>query len=328
MGGVPWFIGQPGAQHSAETARTLSYLAAGGRQGVVAPSHMKVQALAVPGGSVRVSPGACALINRQSAGNWRESNQSYISTESTEKTIAVPNNSSGVTRLHVLARVVEDSQYSSNAVPSDVVNGPYERYVLLTDVGADSRGILDLVWPYSGLLPLARISVPAGVGTIQQSHITDWRELVAPRIESKVLMNGLTNDVQLTSSGRTIWPTGFTPNVLIPWWATHMSVKATIASIGYMNGSVTGTLAVRAGAAGADQWRSADTIYDLDVAPGDGARTTLVVAGDDKIATALRGTVQQFAIEGLRSAFTGSGALVTRAGTHVIYEIIFREEPI
>lgn len=326
MGGVPWMIGQAGARHPVEVARSLAYLATGGKQGIARPSHMKVRALAVPGTKVRVAPGACALINRQSGGGWRTSNESYISSEAAEVQVDVPANTSAVTRLHVLARIIKDSQYASNPAPSDVVNGPYDQYILLTDVGADRIGILDLVWPYSGLLPLARIAVPPNTSAIQQAHINDWREVVTPRIETKTLMNAPINDVELVAPGGAVWPTGYTPTVSIPWWATHMSVVVTIASIGYMGGSVNGTLAVRAGAAGATQWRSADTTYDLDVAANDGARTTLAIGGSGLIDEALRGTDQVFAVEGSR--LQGTGRLVTRKGTHIVYDIKFSETPV
>ena len=61
---VPWFVGHPGAQHSAESARMLAYMASGGREGIVSAADMRVSALPVPGSAVVVQPGAVAVLNR------------------------------------------------------------------------------------------------------------------------------------------------------------------------------------------------------------------------------------------------------------------------
>lgn len=308
-----WAVG--GVDIPPAVTRMLAYVASGGAEGVAEPGGLKVAPLATPGTSVRVLPGAAVVRNRYAGGSI----QSYIVGETTQATVPIAATGSGGGRTDLVIARVEDPQYAGST--------PGARFEVVQGVPPGSGAEYAAALPYPALA-LARVTLPASTGTVQASHITDLRQVAQPRRASVVRMGGAigaTVNKPLTASAGAVWP-GINVTVDIPAWATHMSVIATIASIGYQNGSVTGTLAVRAGAAGASQWRSSNTTYDLDVAVGDGARTTLVIGGDDRIDPALRGTIVEVAVEGSRLAYTGSGALITRPGTHVVYQIEFREQ--
>ena len=67
---APWAIGGEGIEHSANVARLLAYAAAGGIEGIIGTLDLEVRPLAVPGGSVRVAPGACFILNRNPTGAY------------------------------------------------------------------------------------------------------------------------------------------------------------------------------------------------------------------------------------------------------------------
>ena len=318
MDSTPWFVGG-GAQHSPEVARAVAYAATGGAEGVVEPGGLKVAPLAVPGTSVRVVAGSGILRNRYAGGG----EQSYIVRAPVTENLAVTATGSAGGRSDLVVARVLDPQYEGSA-PSNPVAFEYARLAIIQGVPASTTRASDLNLGYPAI-ELARIDLPASTGTVTAAMIKDLRRLARPRSLRVVEMGGPTQDIALTSPGGVRWPS-VAPSIEIPAWATHMSVVATIASVGYQNGSVAGTLATCAGAAGANQWRSSNTYYDLDVAPADSARTTLVVGGKGPIPAALRGSVQTFAIEGQRNAYTGAGALVTRAGTHVVFDVQFSEQ--
>lgn len=318
---TPWMVGG-GAEHPVEVARMLAYAATGGADGVIEPNGLKVRPLATPGTSVRVGSGGCVMRNRYPGGG----EQSYVGRNPGDDVVPIAATSSAAQRSDLVVARVVDPQYEG-AAPSNPNAFQYMRTEVIQGVPWNA----DQAWLTANrqypAIALARIELPPSTGTVQAQHITDLRALAQPRSHRVVEMGGPTADAFLTSSDGTVWPS-FAPSVRIPAWATHVSVIATIAAVGYMDGSVAGTLAVSLGPAGASQWRSSNTYYDLDVGSNDGARTTLAIGGKGPIPTALRGTVQQVRTEGKRDAYTGTAALVTRPGTHVVFDVFFTEEPV
>lgn len=326
MEATPWFVGG-GAQHSPEVARLLAYGALGGAAGIVEPGGLKVAPLAVPGTSVRVLPGAASVLNRYPGGGQ----QAYLVRNPVAEEVPVTATGSSGGRSDLLVARVLDPQYEG-AAPSDPNAFQYARVTKIEGVPASAIASSAAAVAYcEGLTypaePLAGLTLPASTATVTAAMIRDLRRLARPRTRRLVEMGGPAANVALTNAGGVRWPS-YAPAIEIPAWATHVSVVATIASIGYQNGSVAGTLAVALGAAGPNQWRSSNTQYDLDVAVGDGARTTLVIGGKGALPAAYRGTTQTLAIEGKRDAFTGSGALITRAGTHVVFDVQFEERAV
>lgn len=302
---VPWFIGG-GAEHGPEVARMLAYAATSGSEGIVTSTDLRVTALPTPGASVRVYPGGAVIRNRYSGG----ANQSYTVRSGSATDVAIPatTSSGGATRYVILR--VDDPQYGGQ-VPANRVSGPYVRYDVV-------NSITNLAYPF---IPLAKITQPASTATITGAMISDARELSNPRRVSYVEMGGPTVSDRMDSSGGRQYPS-FRPSVEVPEWAGTVSIIATIASIASVGGNTWGTMAATLGATGSNQFRSADTNYDVDLA-GVEARHTFVIGGKGPVPAALRGTTQQLGTEFRRNE--GPGYLITRRGTSVIYQVTFEE---
>lgn len=303
---VPWFIGG-GAEHGPEVARMLAYAATSGAEGVISPTDMRVTALPTPGGSVRVYPGGAVMLNRYPSAP----NQSYTVRNATATDVAVSATGSGAGATRYVILRVDDPQYGGQA-PANVTTGPYVRFVLV-------NSITNLAYPF---IPLARINQPANTSAITGAMITDLRKVANPRVKTVVQSGAATAEVPMQNATGTRWPS-FQPMVEVPEWATYMTIVATISSVGHLGGDAEGFLTATLGEAGASQFRAPNTSYDLEQGPWEGERHTFTIGGEGPVAAALRGTTQRLATEGRFSA--GPGYLITKGGTHVIYQVQFQE---
>lgn len=318
---VPWFVGG-GAQHSPEVARLLAYAATGGAEGVVEPGDLKVTPLSVPGGAVQALPGAALVRNRGAGGD----SQTYVARNVTATQVEIAATGSSGGRSDLVVVQVEDPNVAGEPwqTPPDPTVGPYVFVRVIPNVPAGTTRLQD-VPGYEGrtAYTLARIDLPPSTGTVTAGMITDLRRVANPRSLSRTFMAPTGTHFALTSTAWVDWP-GVTAQLDIPDWATHMSVVATIAASGYLEGSVRGNLQIAAGSA--YEWVSMAAEYDLDVPANDAQRVTLVLGGDDVIPAALRGVSGvPLRIRGQRLAFTGNGRLMTAAGMHVIYQVMFEE---
>ena len=299
-----------GGAATPEDARAALYKATGGNRGVSLPGDLKVTALPVAGTSVRVNPGGATLPSRYPGG----AGESYGTLLKASEDVPVPATGSGGGAVRYLVQRITDPQFEGQP-PADPVNHRYDSFVWVDSLA-------NLTYPY---VELAKLEQPASTATITQGMLTDLRKLAQPRMQQDTLMGAPTADQPLTNPGGAQWP-DYRPSIFVPEWATNVSIVATIASAGYMAGSVNGILAATLGTAGPTQFRSSNTIYDLDVDVNDGQRQTLTVGGKGTINPALRGTTQTLGLEASRLA--GSGYLITRTGTHIIYQVVFTEESV
>ncbi|MFF2822611.1 hypothetical protein ACFVRV_06110 [Arthrobacter koreensis] len=302
---VPWFIGG-GAEHGPEVARMLAYAATAGSEGIISSTDLRVTALPTPGSSVRVYPGGAALLNRYPGAP----NQTYTVRSPSSTDVAVPATSGAAATRYVIVRV-DDPQYGGQ-VPANRVTGPYVRYDVV-------NSITDLAYPF---IALARINQPANTATITGAMITDLREICNPRRKELVLMGQPTASQNMTSATGQAYP-NYRPNIEVPSWAVEVSIVTTIASIASVVGNTYGELATTLGNSGTNQFRSANTNYDVDYGSSTEQRHTFVVGAKGKVPAALRGTVQPLGTEFRR--IDGPGYLATRRGTTVIYNVTFSE---
>lgn len=165
---VPWAVGH-GAHNEVEGARLSLYAATSGARGVIAPADMRVTALPVPGGAVRIHQGACVTPNDYSPA----SSQSYGMREESSTDFPVdPTGSAGGAVRYLVARV-KDDQYAGQA-PENVQNGPYNAYQWLsTDPRTNPPA-----FPHT---PLVKLNQPANTATINQSMLEDIRVVANPR---------------------------------------------------------------------------------------------------------------------------------------------------
>lgn len=305
---VPWFMSNPEALHSGAVARTLGYAATAGANGVVSPTDMRVTALPTPGAAVRVFPGAAVLLNQYPGA----SNQSYVARNATATDVPVvaTGSSGGATRFLIL-RVI-DPEFGGQA-PANPATGPYVRFEWVTS-------ITGLAYPH---VVLCRLVMPANTATITGAMITDLRDVANPRQLQVVRSGPVTKEVRLQNTTGIRWP-DFRPQVAIPTWATHVNIITTISSVGHLMGDTDGILTTTIGEAGATQFRATNTSYDLEQGPNEGERHTFVIGGEGALNPALRGTTQVLATEGRME--TGPGYLITKGGTHVIYQVTFMEK--
>lgn len=303
---VPWFMGG-GAEHSPEVARMLAYAATSGSEGVISPNDLRVTALPTPGAAVRVYPGGAALLNRYPGAP----NQTYTVRNASSTDVAVSaTGSSGAATRYVILRV-DDPQYGGQA-PANPVTGPYVRFALVNSIS-------NLAYPF---IVLARIEQPANTAAITGSMIKDMRRVSNPRTKAIVQSGAVTPEVRMQNATGMRWPS-FQPMVEVPEWATYMTMVATISAVGHLGGDAEGTLTATLGEAGASQFRAPNTFYDLEQGPWEGERHAFVIGGEGPVHASLRGTTQRLATEGRFMA--GPGYLITKGGTHVIYQVQFQE---
>lgn len=217
---VPWFIGEPGAQHSAEVARLLAYAATGGAEGVVASGDARVRPLVVPGGGVRVDPGAVVVRSPL------QSQQAYIQRVASETVVDIAAAGSSGARTDLIAVVIRDSsQPGGGDPPDDVAHGPYATLEVVSGVPSGTTRLQDVSgWQNSTGYALARVTLPANTGTVQSSHITDLRQLVSARKDRRMLLEYTTQPLTtINQSAFQDFPRAF--NVDVPAWAQKAVVK-------------------------------------------------------------------------------------------------------
>jgi len=158
---VPWAIGGD-AEHGPDVARMLAYLATGGKQGVVAPTDLKVLPLDVPGSGVKVLAGGASVLNRtasQQAYTVRNANTDIDS-------VKIGATGSGAGRSDLIICRVDNPNVDGNApAPDDPVKGPYVKFDVIPGVPAGTRRLSSLS-QYAGLsaIELARVDLPSPPG--------------------------------------------------------------------------------------------------------------------------------------------------------------------
>lgn len=311
---VPWAIGG-GAEHSPEVGRLLAYAATNGAEGVIAPTDLKVLALATPGGSVRALPGAAMILNRSTGGAM----QTYIGRNITETLQSIAATTSAAGRSELIIARVEDPNMAGESwgVPASRKEGPYIFLRSIT-VPAGTKRLQDIP-SYSGnsAVTLARIDIPASTATITQAMITDLRVLPRPRRQREMftVQNGDLNQ-NLTETGFVPFPSASAGTIAIPSWATRAYVTATLQGPRVSGSAVAGNLQVRLG----DQATSS-TSYNEQTA-GD-TRRNWTMSGPVPIPSAMRGTTQSLRVYGRKTG--GGGSLLADKEVQTMFDVEFVE---
>lgn len=318
---VPWMIGNDLAKHSAELGRVVSWASLKGRRGVIRSGDMKVLALAVPGAGVRISPGAVAIPNEIGGA----SGQSYIARVSSDEIVNVSATgaASGLTR-YVIWRI-NDPQYGGQT-PADPVNGLYNWPELVTSLNG-------ITYPYERL---ATIVQPANTATITQAMITDNRKIAMPQTwpEQRVyaLTSGQSSVLDHTGaypdSGET-WPVETEAawgEIPIPEWATHAQIKMEWSGVKSPPGNAWGWVWVQvAPTLNVNNFKTQAVMYDT-ADSGSNNRIHIMVADEQPIPAALRGTSQKFYPRGnVLSAAAGSHIRLD-PGSVLSLDVLFKEK--
>lgn len=314
--GVPWFVGG-GAEHTPEVARLLGYAAFRGNEGVIGIGDLQVKALATPGSSIRVMPGACSILNRASAQTY----QAYAARLPTEDAVPVSATTSGGGRSDLVVARIEDPWLAGEpwADPADPKAGPYVYTRIITNVPPTTRTYKDLGLADSAIA-LGRIDIPSSTATITQAMITDLRKVANPRRERSVLTANPASTETLTSSSFVAWPTAASWQVDVPAWATKVILRGAVSGLKIPVGVVAGQIRVTLGTAvsqatGWDETVPSGANYD---------RKNWAVSDTVAIPSAMRGTRQTVRLEGLKTS--GSTSPSAETLTSAALDIEFVEE--
>lgn len=323
---TPWFVGG-GAQHSPEVARLLAYAATAGAEGVVTPGDLKVQALSVPGGSVRVAPGAALVRSRASGGD----SQSYVARNPSEDTVAIAATGSGAGRTDLIVAQVEDPFMAGEPWqgPTNPAVGPYVFTRVISNVPAGTT-LLQQVPGFEGrsAVTLARVTLPASTGTVTAAMITDLRKVARPRSLQVTLSAASSGGPSagavdpLNTTGFVAWPDAATWAVEVPEWATHVQVRGDVVSYVLKVANTTGQVRAKLFGAG-----GVAASFDENWTGGPN-RGTLAFASSFTIPTASRGTTQTLVFEGLRSAGGGTGYIDADLYTSSLATVVFSERSV
>jgi hypothetical protein len=317
---VPFFVGG-GAIHSPEIVRVANYAFASGNEGIVDPDDCKVVPLNVPGGSIRVLPGAVVIINRATG----SAQQAYVGRLPVEDVVAIAATGSGSGRTDLVVARVEDpfvpgSPYQE---PTDATVGPYIFTRVISNVPASAVTSYTAAAAYlrslgQTAIPLAGISLPASTGTVTVDLIKPLRKVAQPR-KDRVQVVGASPAAPeiLMASSFARWITPAVWSIDIPAWATNAIIRLDVLNAIHQTGNVYGTLglfmdgALLASGPYAEDWVGATK------------RATPAMAGDVAIPASARGTTKTFDLRGLRAITSGS--LTTDAQTRVLLDIEFVE---
>jgi hypothetical protein len=327
---VPWFIGGD-AEHSADVARMLAYLATNGKEGVVAPDDMKVVPLDVPGPGVKVAAGGASVLNRTAP------QQAYTVRNATPDVDSVKfgaTGSSGGRSDLVVARVQNPYVDGNASDPDDPVHGPYVAFEVVPGVPAGTR-TLQTVPNRSGdsAIALARVDIPASTQTITSSMITDLRRLANPRTERNVLPGTLPSPAQGLTLSNTAWqnfPSTGISGVEVPSWATHAVVRLET-TYAQVSGNIYFNLQAFLGDQGVAANLFSDVRIDasnLSKSGGDQAREPIILPsqGPWPVPAAMRGTTQKVTSRVRAALASGNGAKITTASEdYYIVDITFME---
>lgn len=318
--GVPWLVGG-GAKVSAEMARVLAYAAVNGNEGIMGPDDLKVTALAVPGGSVNVAPGACSIICRASG----QSYQAYIERMTSQDTVDIaPTDSSGGRSDMVVARV-EDPYLAGEPwqPPTDPTVGPYIFSRVIPNVPPTAKTVTELGLGYTAI-PLARIDIPASTGTFTDAMIVDLRQVANPRKERQLLTVVPTAQETLTTTaGFQQWPNAAVFTVTVPVWATKAVVISKLVGVRFDYGDYDANMRANLGGL-----LTAAPFKDNNYIGTSGAnpyRVDWEAGGTLTIPASMRGTQQTLTVEIQNDYQVNNSQAVIDASSFILHDIEWQE---
>jgi hypothetical protein len=312
---------------NASLARTEAYAATSGAEGVIGRNDLKVTALAVPGNGVMISAGAALVLNRYQT----DINQTYTVTNVGTHTVdsSLMPGSQSSEQVYIVAIAVGDPEFSQSGHPFMLATDPpsgqettftYIRPIVVLETAFNARS-----YP---AVALARLTIPASTTTIQQSMITDLRQLANPR--SKLVIANVAapgTDNSLNGGGGVAgtyerWPNIGVLSVTVPSWA----VKAKI--MGFVEGTklTKATVAqLRAYVEGTSLATPITNVNELD--PGTIDRRSYNFGGEIDVSS-VAGTSRTFSLQGTPNADASKGGLVSDNQTSVAMQVYFEEQPI
>lgn len=301
-------------EHTAQQFRMMIRDLAQTNQGVTAGSHLKVSALATPGGKVQIGDGSATISGKVSPvqGSYNAYN---IGTDTVD---IAPTGST--TRSDMVILRVQDPEYEGSRNPSNCAFFQVVSNVSSSATTAPSG--------YSAI-PLARIDIPASTATITNSMIKDIRQVANPR-RDRVLYPYYAKDplVEISGTSETwrTFPNLTMASITVPSWAATAKVVFGAGGVKCSAGNVWGNIRFQLGGIEASEYVA------IDDDQGTTARRLYVEMSEviDLTTTAgaaMRGTTQPF-YSRMRTRSTNAGKIGVDATTTFKIDIEFSEGPL
>lgn len=222
----PWLLNQPFPEdmgYPAEIVRGQHFDSTSGGNGVSSPRALKVQAQPAPDGTVQILPGGGTAVSNYAG----VENQSYQATNFKPYTLDIPptGSSSGGRHDLIIQRFL-DPQYEKHPgadgelTPEVAATLDFWWFEVFEGRAADTK----FSFPH---VKLAHIKRPANTTIVEDSHITDLRELANPKSDWHV--EGRNINIAETESlhtGSEVWPSSATHYARFPEFATRMQISA------------------------------------------------------------------------------------------------------
>ena len=205
LNNAAWAI--DGATLNSALARVGAYAGIGGSEGIVAKGDLAVTELDTPGNGVQISSGSGLILNRYQGTHI---DQAYVVTNPAAHVLSagdMPSTNPSIA-YYILAIVVGDpeSSFSQTGHPwmlgTDPPSGEEDTFLYvrptLIPCGSTDTDLGSIGYP---AIPLARIAVPANLGSITNANITDLRNLAQPKSQLVQSLAGApSGTVSLTTS--------------------------------------------------------------------------------------------------------------------------------
>lgn len=315
-------------------ARLGQYVATGGAEGIAQISDLKVVPLDTPGNGVKIYSGGVAILNRYQG---EIPDQTYMAYNPTGDILGAGDMppSSASARSHLVCVVVGDPEFSSVGHPFMLATDPpvgtedtfqYVRTVIIQNVPASTTSFDQLNLNYPAYA-LARIDLPANTTTVQSNHITDLREMAAPRnkIEQWHVSAAVADPLSVAVANTyEYWPDNSQKLVFIPKWASYVYITGFIE--GFRIASSIGAAKMRIGSLAAGIATPASA-FDDTMASGNADRRAINMGGFVYIPPAYRGTNQYWQIQATVTATSQNNKLNTDSWTTCMVQLRFAEVP-
>lgn len=305
-----------GGRVPAEMLRRSLWATSHGANGVVGIHDLRVNPLPTPGPGVSIRRGAALATMRSSGANSQET---YLLAQDSETHLPI---SSGPTQ-YIIARI-DDWHFTGEDAPDDPLNALYWSFETVSTLSG-------IAYPH---VPLASVTVPAGVVNVQRSHITDLRKVAMPRTERRLFARNLSasegiQELIVSQPSEQYWPAESSQpwTIDIPEWATEANVVASWNGILVRpHSNKHGVVWARIGRP--DGWGQGNTETQhqkWDLGGSATGREHWELADDIPIPSALRGTTQPLRLLGMRLEEISDAGPQLDSGSAIKFDVEFRE---
>ncbi|MFM9373280.1 hypothetical protein [Streptomyces sp. Da 82-17] len=307
-------IAVTGGTHTAQQFRMMIRDLAQANQGITEGTHLKVSALATPGGGVQIADGSATI-----SGKVSPVQGSYNVYNIGSDTVSIAA-TGGTSRSDMVILRVQDPEYEGSRDPSDCA---------FFDVVSNVSSSATTVPSGYSAIPLARIDIPASTGTITNAMIKDLRQVTNPRRVRALYPYNFPGPLVELSGTTELWrnfPNVTMASVPIPSWAATMRVSYTVCGVRCVDGNVWANFRFMIGTIEANQYIA------IDDNQGTGPRRQTVTMVDtiDLTTTAgaaLRGTTQPF-YSRMTPRSSNAGKVGVDGTTSFAIDIEFTEGPL